>query len=69
MTPADLVRDRQCSPGCLAATSSPARCVCPRCHGVWHGVLANADITAMAEARRAGRDRLDDSQVVADAVA
>lgn len=67
MTPLELVTRGQCTAACLAASSDPARCRCPRCGGRLHGVLARADVTTLLESRRAGRDKLSDAQVVNDA--
>lgn len=68
MTPAELIKSKRCTPGCIAATTKVNRCGCP-CSGRYHALVATADITALIDARRSGRDRLDDLEVVTDAAA
>lgn len=43
-TAAAIIRDHQCSPGCLTATGPATTCRCP-CRGRSHGQLATATIT------------------------
>lgn len=69
MTPKELVKQKVCSAACLSAMAPDRRCRCQRCGGHLHGILANADITALIDARRYGRDLLDDLEVIADAAA
>jgi hypothetical protein len=68
MTPMELVTGRHCTPGCLAATTSVSRCKCP-CSGRYHALVANADVSALIEARRSGRDLQTDADLVERAAA
>ena len=66
VTPMELIRDRQCTPGCLAATTGVSRCTCPY-GGRFHALVAGADVSALIESRRSGLDRRTDLLVVTDA--
>ena len=68
MTPAELIKERRCTPGCLAATTKPNRCSCP-CGTAYHGLTSRADITALIESRQTGRDLLGDLAMVTHAAA
>jgi len=64
VTVADLIIHNRCTAACVAAVTTPTRCKCP-CAGEFHGLVGNAHVDALIEARRAGLDRLTDLQVIA----
>ena len=68
LTPAELIKSKRCTPGCIAATTKVSRCGCP-CAGRFHGLVATADVTALIDARRSGRHRLDDLEMINHAAA
>lgn len=63
MTVADLITQNCCTAACVAAVTSPARCKCP-CNGQFHGLVTNADVTTLVDARRAGLNQLSDHEVL-----
>lgn len=60
----DLISRRQCTPACVVADSSPARCRCV-CGGTLHGLVGAAHVDTLIEARRNGYTRLSDDEILA----
>lgn len=62
-TVADLITNRLCSPACVAAVTAADRCRCP-CAGGYHGLVTDAVVTGLIEARTAGRVRMTDDEII-----
>ena len=51
MTPADLITEKLCTAGCLVAATRHQKCRC-MCHGRYHGLVTNADVTTLVSSRQ-----------------
>jgi hypothetical protein len=49
----DLIRSEACVPSCRLASTAPTRCSCP-CEGQLHGLLLDADVTALIDGAAPG---------------
>ena len=65
MTPRELIAAGECTAACIAASTANTRtCRCP-CGGRHHGVVADACISTLLEARAAGLHLLTDQELIA----
>lgn len=68
-TARELISSGACKPACISAVTTPSvKCSCA-CTGRWHGLLADAHLDGLVEARHLGRDLATDLKLVADAAA
>jgi hypothetical protein len=63
MNAAELIATRQCTAGCLLATSRRHRCECV-CGGRLHALLVGADLNVLIDIRGHDRCRLTDTEIL-----